>query len=76
MRQSTCGAQILNETAIYNTKSKRYHFPMPFVAAVRRLLRRLVTPLPNESDLWHGPQGDGNEFATFQDYTDEEVAIR
>jgi hypothetical protein len=48
---------------------------MASVATARRLLRRLVTPLPDESDPWHGPQGDGNELATFQDYTDEEIAI-
>jgi hypothetical protein len=34
-----------------------------------------VTSLPDESDPWHGPQADGNEPTTFQDYTDEEIAI-
>jgi hypothetical protein len=34
-----------------------------------------MTFLPDESDPWHGPQGDGNEFASFQDSTDEEIAI-
>jgi hypothetical protein len=34
-----------------------------------------MTSLPHKSDPWHGPQGDGNELATFQDDTDEEIAI-
>jgi hypothetical protein len=42
---------------------------------VQHLLHRLVTSLPDESDSWHGPQGDGNEFDTFQDYPDDEIAI-
>jgi hypothetical protein len=48
---------------------------MPFVAAMQRVLRRLVTYLPNEGDPWHGPQCNGNEFTTFQDYTDDEIVI-
>jgi hypothetical protein len=43
---------------------------------MRRLLSRLVTSLPDESDPWHGHQGDENERSTFQDETDEEIAIR
>jgi hypothetical protein len=61
----------LNETAVDNINSKWYHVPIAFVAPVRRLLRRLVTSLLDESDPWHGPQGDGNELATFEDYTEE-----
>jgi hypothetical protein len=75
MRWSTGGAQILNETASYNTNSKQYHLSMASVVTVRRVLRRLVTSVPDESDPSHGPQGDGNELATFQDFPDEKIVI-
>jgi hypothetical protein len=34
-----------------------------------------VTSLSDENDPWHGPQGDGSEVPTFQDYQDGEIAV-
>jgi hypothetical protein len=48
---------------------------MAFVATARRFFPRLLAFLSDESDPWHGPQGDGDELAAFQDYMDEEIAI-